>query len=282
MDIDDAPVGRILSRREILALFGAAGAGVLSAACSGSGSNANRSAATTADSGTSAPAAISAGGPPGATNAASATSTSSATATALPACVVVPELTEGPYFVDEKLNRSDIRTDSVTRDPRPGVPLVITFNVLSVNGSACAALPKADLDIWHCDAAGRYSDTGDMSASRPGEDWLRGYQPTDDLGVARFTTVYPGWYPGRAVHIHFKVRGTTPAGKTYEFTSQLFFDEATTDVVYVEQPYAARRTGRLKNDGDGIYRQSGGKTLMPVTKTADGYTGSFVIGIQGV
>src|SRR2546428_8296236 len=136
-------------------------------------------------------------------------------------CVLTAALTEGPYFVDEKLYRSDIRTDPVTGDVSEGVLLELTFNVARVANAACTPLTGAYLDVWHCDAGGVYSD---VSAAGAGEKFLRGYQITDASGAARFTTVYPGWYSGRAVHIHFKLRLFAGASTSYEFTSQFFFN----------------------------------------------------------
>ena len=119
------------------------------------------------------------------------------------ACVLTAALTEGPFFVDEKLNRADIRTDPGTGAVAAGVPLALTFNVSRVANNACTPLTGAYLDVWHCDATGIYSDVDGSS-----QKFLRGYQVTDANGVARFTTIYPGWYRGRAVHIHFKLRPT--------------------------------------------------------------------------
>ena len=99
MDNDDAQIGRILSRREVLALFGGSSVALL-AACAPGGALASPSPTATAQQTSAA--------------AATATATSSAAATALPSCIVRPALTEGPYFIDEKLNRSDIRSDPAT------------------------------------------------------------------------------------------------------------------------------------------------------------------------
>lgn len=107
---------------------------------------------------------------------------------------------------------------------------------------------------------------------------MRGYQVTDANGVVKFTTIYPGWYQGRAVHIHFKIRTTTPANS--EFTSQWFFDENLTDQVHAQQPYAAKGQGRLRNSGDGIYQQSGGQTVLNVVRSGQGYAATFDIGLQ--
>src|SRR5256885_5362935 len=143
------------------------------------------------------------------------------------ACVLDPTLTRGPFWVDERLSRSDIRSDTNGRaspNPRPGVPLALRFAVSSFGASTCAPLAGALVDIWHCDAAGIYSDVQGTSA---GQNFLRGYQTTDASGVASFATIYPGWYTGRAVHIHVKVRLVDPAQKgTTEATTQIFFDDA--------------------------------------------------------
>jgi protocatechuate 3,4-dioxygenase beta subunit len=194
--------------------------------------------------------------------------------------VVVPELTEGPYFVDERLDRSDIRTDSVTGTVSDGARLDLSWEVTRVDGSACTPFAGAMVDVWHCDAAGVYSDVQDPGFSSEGQDFLRGYQLTDSAGRATFTTIYPGWYDGRAVHIHFKIRTDPDQSSGTEFTSQLFFDDAFTDTVYAAEPYAARGTRTLLNAQDGIYQQSGGQTLVTVTPTADGYAGTFAVGVR--
>src|SRR3989442_7979665 len=152
-------------------------------------------------------------------------------------CVVRPQLTEGPYFVDERLNRSDIRTDPSTNAVSAGLPLALRFNVGRMSGGTCFPLAGAYVDIWHCDAAGSYSDVRDAGFDTRGQKYLRGYQVTDSGGSAQFQTIYPGWYSGRAVHIHFKIRLFTGAVATYEFTSQLFCDDAFTDQVYKQAPY---------------------------------------------
>ncbi len=163
----------------------------------------------------------------------------------MPACVARPALTEGPYFVDEKLNRSDIRSDPSDGSVRQGALLALTFRVSQLT-NACAPLGGASVDVWHCDAAGVYSDVSDPGFSTVGKKFLRGYQVTDSSGVAKFTTIYPGWYQGRAVHIHFKIRSHTGSGSAYEFTSQLFFDDNITDQVYTQAPYSAKRTAHAQ------------------------------------
>ena len=253
-DSDDMPIGRILSRREILALLGGSGAALLAACAPG----ALASPSSTAAQQTSA----------AATTAAAAASSQAA----LPSCIVRPAVTEGPYFVDEKLNRSDIRSDPSTGAVKDGAQFALTFLVSRVTGSACAALSGATVDVWHCDALGVYSDATDPSFNTKGQKFLRGYQTTDGSGKAQFTTIYPGWYQGRAVHIHFKIRTTTS-----EFTSQLFFDDALNTQVFAQSPYSQKGTqGIMRNAADGIYNS---QLLLTVAKNGNAYAATFTIGL---
>lgn len=197
-----------------------------------------------------------------------------------PACVVTPQLTEGPYFVDERLFRTDIRSDPSTGIVKEGVPLRLVFQVLDMTDGACTPLTGAVVDVWHCDALGVYSDVVDPGFSTKGQRWLRGAQYTDEDGTAEFLTIYPGWYQGRAVHVHFKVRTDPAADRGYEFTSQLFFDEAVTDLVHAQQPYVAKGRRTLRNEDDGIYRESGGQTLVVPTAEGEGYHVSFAVGVD--
>ena len=124
------------------------------------------------------------------------------------------------------------------------------------------------------------SGTTPTSANESGHDFLRGYQQTDADGKATFTTIYPGWYQGRAVHIHFKIRTDAAATSGFEFTSQLFFDDALNANVYSQGVYAAKGAPDVKNASDGIYQQSQGMTLLNVQPDGDGYAATFEIAIQ--
>lgn len=196
-------------------------------------------------------------------------------------CVLTAALTEGPYFVDEKLLRSDIRTDPTTGTVSAGTPLSLQFNVARLANSACTPLTGAYLDVWHADATGVYSDEGVNGTS--GKKFLRGYQLTDANGQASFTTIYPGWYQGRAVHIHFKLRLYAGSTKSYEFTSQFFFDDALTDSVYGSSPYSSRSARDTRNASDGIYNsltaaQKAALTLS-TTANATGYAGVITLDV---
>ena len=252
IDDDDLPVGRVLSRREVLALFGVSGTAVVAASLG---------ARVVAQDGSAAPAA-------------------SGLPADLPSCIVKPELTEGPYYVDTQLERSDIRSDPATGVLSEGLPLAITFLVSSIDGSACGAFEGALVDVWHCDAQGIYSGVQDPRFDTSDRAFLRGYQITDASGAATFQTIYPGWYSGRAVHIHFMIRTDPDDARGLEFTSQLFFDDALSASVYAEPPYASKGTPDVPNESDGIYQQGGDQLLLDAQPAAEGLAAVFPIGIQ--
>jgi protocatechuate 3,4-dioxygenase beta subunit len=195
-------------------------------------------------------------------------------------CVARPALTEGPFFVDDRLERSDIRPDPADGSVPPGAPLGLTLRVSRLRAGACVPLAAAMVDLWHCDALGVYSDVAGPGGGTKGKRFLRGYQLTDGAGLVRFITIYPGWYPGRAVHIHFKVRSAAGGGRAHEFTSQLFFDDALTDRVHARPPYAGRGLKRVRNSGDGIFRDAGAQLMLAVTPGGPGYASSFDLALE--
>lgn len=198
----------------------------------------------------------------------------------IPSCLVRPEQTEGPYFVDERLNRSDIRSDPTTGQVKPGTPLALTLHIFRLGSGDCQPLAGAQVDLWHCDALGVYSDVRDAGFNTVGQKFLRGYQITDTRGEAKFVTIYPGWYAGRTVHIHMKVRTAHAAERHLEFTSQMYFDDGLTDRVYADQPYASKGRRNARNQDDRIFRRGGDQLMLAPTTTADGYAATFGIGLQ--
>jgi protocatechuate 3,4-dioxygenase beta subunit len=265
---DDIPVGRILSRKEMLGLLMGASA-VLLAGCDAlptalsqiSNSSSSSSASQT-----------------------NASSTSATSSTSQLACIVTPELTEGPYFVDEKLNRADIRSDPNTGAVKEGALLRLTINVSEVVSGSCSPYAGAYVDVWHCDALGTYSDVVDNAQgfNTKGQQFLRGYQVTDTNGKVEFTTIYPGWYEGRAVHIHFKIRNALNATQAHTFTSQLFFDDSITDTVQAQSPYSSKGQRTMRNSADNIYQQGGSQMLLKPVKEGDAYIASIAIGVNKV
>jgi len=242
MTNDDAPVGRLLSRREAVAILGATSAVWLV----GGGILPRRANAR----------------PHGLS------------------CIARPEQMEGPYFVDEKLNRTDIRSDPSNGRMKAGAPLALTMLVSRVAANECRPIPGAQVDLWQCDAGGIYSDVQDPQFNTVGQKYLRGFQTTDARGAVRFLTVYPGWYPGRTVHLHFKIRTDPKAQRGYDFTSQLYFDDALTDRVHASEPYVSRGKRDARNRDDEIFRRGGDQLMLDVTQSGGTYSASFAIGLQ--
>jgi len=194
--------------------------------------------------------------------------------------MVRPEQTEGPYFVDERLNRSDIRSDPTNGQVKAGTPLALTLAISRIIAGDCEPLADAHVDIWHCDARGVYSDVKDPSFNTVGQKFLRGYQITDAHGEVRFLTIYPGWYQGRTVHIHVKVRTAPQTKRSFEFTSQMYFDDTLSERVYADAPYATKGKRTARNQDDRIFRRGGEQLMLAPMPTADGYVATFAIGLQ--
>ncbi len=192
-------------------------------------------------------------------------------------CIVRPEQTEGPYFIDERLRRTDIRSDPTSGKVAVGTPFAITFQVMNLKAGDCLPLPNAQIDIWHCDASGVYSDVQDPGFDTTGQQFLRGYQITDTQGIAQFQTIYPGWYPIRTVHIHFKIRTAPVARRSYEFTSQVYFPDDLTDRVHAALPYSSNGRRRIRNHHDFIFRAGGDRLMLEPSEANNGYTATFPI-----
>jgi len=148
-------------------------------------------------------------------------------------CTQTAEQTEGPFYFDVDRVRSDIRED------RRGSTLRLGVRVR--DAAECEPIQNAVVDIWHCDAKGSYSE--------PGETYLRGAQVTTPEGIVEFTTVYPGWYPGRTVHIHAKVH----LDKQTVLTTQFYFDDTVSAHVFVDDPYSGESNRDGFNETDGLY-----------------------------
>jgi protocatechuate 3,4-dioxygenase beta subunit len=189
-----------------------------------------------------------------------------AVASGLVSCVLSPEMTEGPYYVEGDKVRRDIT------EGKAGVPLALRLTV--VNASSCKPIKGAAVDIWHTDAGGVYS--GVSAQSTEALTFMRGIQRTDKNGLAIFRTIYPGWYMGRTVHVHLKVY---LGGQTVH-TGQLFFSDALTDLVYRRSPYSQRGSRDTRNATDSIYRNGGKRSLLKLAKSGSGYVGSITMGVM--
>lgn len=198
-----------------------------------------------------------------------------------------PQQIEGPYFVDDMPNRSDIRSDPSDGSVQEGVPLSLVLHVYDVDNGSCIPLSGAQVDIWHANSQGVYS--GVQDAGTGGMMYLRGYQLTDDNGTVRFTTVYPGWYEGRAIHIHVKVRTFEGSEKTLEWTSQFYLNNSISEQVHTQPPYSDHGLPEVTNEEDMIYRgassdglvqsNTGERLMLNLIRGADeqSYLGTFNI-----
>jgi protocatechuate 3,4-dioxygenase beta subunit len=186
-----------------------------------------------------------------------------AVASGLVACVLAPEQTEGPFYLDDQKLRRNIT------EGKPGVPLTLRLSVLDI--STCRPIRGALVDVWHCDDAGAYSGVRGVSGS-----FLRGVQRTDVKGVADFRTVYPGWYPGRTVHVHVMVH----VGGSVVHTGQLYFPDSLTDTVYRRAPYNRRPGRSTRNAADSVYVNGGRRSTLKVRRSGTGYVGSIAMGVQ--
>ncbi|HEY5725087.1 MAG TPA: hypothetical protein VIX40_03955, partial [Methylomirabilota bacterium] len=154
-------------------------------------------------------------------------------------------------------------------------PLLLRVQV--VGAEDCAAFANARVDVWHCDSAGQYS--GYDSERSAGETFLRGTQRADAQGVVSFATIYPGWYEGRATHIHCKA--TAADGR--EVATQFYFPEEVTEAVHRESAYGGPRRGRrVANSDDGLFRGSGGgeATMLALKRAATGFEGAIVVAMD--
>jgi protocatechuate 3,4-dioxygenase beta subunit len=256
-----APNPRGFTRRGALVAVGGLGLTALLAACgrTGSSSTATTGSGSSSSSGAS-------------TSAASGATTTAAAGTV----VLAPEMTEGPYYLDLDLVRSDIRED------REGAALALTLAVIDVD--AGTPVSGAAVDIWHCDANGLYSGFVSQSAGANGATdlsddgtFLRGTQLSDADGNVTFTTIYPGWYRGRTVHIHVKAHVN---GREIH-TGQLFFDDSFTDDVFAStEPYSSRGERDLRNEDDNIYLGGGDKSTLTVARDGDTYSTTLAMGVS--
>ena len=252
-----------LTRRRLLALGGTfAGGAVLLAACGGDDDDATSTtddatattdgASGTTDAGASTDASA-------ATDAAAATTdatTSSTAATGTPAdtvftaadfaalgtCLVLPDLTQGPFPTIDQIERRDIT------EGHAGLPLRVGVQVVD---ESCVPIPGATVEIWHCDIDGDYSAYADGYTDDDdgeGTTFLRGSQVANADGIVEFQTVYPGWYAGRAVHIHAKVH----IDDATVLTTQFLFDDALNSEVMATEPYAPFGEPNTTNEQDGV------------------------------
>jgi protocatechuate 3,4-dioxygenase beta subunit len=258
--VPDQDTPHQITRREVLGLVGGLGLALVPA-CSPESESPMAAGSSEATSGTAAATApATAGG---------------GTAT----CTLASEVTQGPYWLTDHPEAANLVQD------RQGVPLALTLTVVD---TACRPMGGAKVDIWHCDANGDYAGVGggtgggppggggpDAAATRTSsENWLQGYQTAGADGSVTFNTIYPGWYSGRAVHIHLKVF----VGGNDIHTGQLFFPDELSKAVFANSPY--RGDPDVLNSADSIFRSAGSAALLAPTKSGPGYATSAQLVVQ--
>jgi protocatechuate 3,4-dioxygenase beta subunit len=209
-----------------------------------------------------------------------------------------PQQTEGPYFVAGMPNRSDIRSDPSDGSVQQGIPLHLVIHVYKINDKgnnstpadaaavSCMPFKRAQVDIWHANPQGLYSGISQIGTE--GKAYLRGYQTTDNNGTAKFDTIYPGWYQGRAIHIHVMVRAFDGgSNETFHWTSQMYLNNSINEKVHTQIPYSKHGLPPMTNEQDGIYTgpstdklvqsNAGQHLMLNLTKDKQGYIGTFDI-----
>ena len=198
----------------------------------------------------------------------------------------LPQQTEGPYFVDGMPNRSDITSDTSNGVTQEGINLSLTVHVYGIDNGSCIPIKGAKVDVWHANSTGVYSAVGEMDTL--GSNFLRGNQITDDNGTVKFSTIYPGWYPGRAIHVHDKIRIGNESQNNLEWTSQIYFNDSLNEEIHKNTPYSNHGNPQTPNERDmiftgpstdGLFRSNSGKLLMMNTTKIgqNAYAGSINI-----
>jgi protocatechuate 3,4-dioxygenase beta subunit len=188
------------------------------------------------------------------------------------ACLLTPQSVEGPYYFDPKLERSEIT------EGHEGIPVKLKVQVI---GADCHAISNARVDVWHADAQGFYSgyenqgDSGNISTK--GQTFLRGTQFSNGAGEVLFTTIFPGWYPGRTTHIHFKVF----LDKNTVLTAQIYFPDALNEFIYANIPTYKRKFQRdTINANDFIAQEATRAAFASIKEESDHYLASLIVSVD--
>lgn len=222
----------------------------------------------------------------GATTGAASASTEASTSATSSVCVLNAEVTEGPYSLEGALVREDIRED------KEGFEVQYTFTVVDV-ADDCAPLADALVEIWHCDHLGEYSGFvgGNGHTEEDNGTFLRGGQLTDEDGECNITSIWPGHYVSRAVHVHMRVHtDVTLTDDSYTggeiiHTGQLFFDQDINTEIQATSPYTANTTQETLLEDDGIYDDGGASSgLLTLSAlgsgVSDGYKATLTVGVN--
>ena len=197
------------------------------------------------------------------------------------ACVATPAEMEGPYPLDLSQKQQFFRKD--IKEGKPGVPLTVTFKVINFNNK-CVPVANIRVDAWQCDADGLYSGHANQTGhNKPPQDlrgktFLRGIQLTDVNGEVTFETIYPGWYPGRAVHIHMNFFVNSKKA----FTTQAAFPDAQTKEVFSKNSIYGGQADTVNATDQGIFSDGVPYQLFTITpnSTTGGYDAFLLIALK--
>jgi len=208
------------------------------------------------------------------TDASSSTNPATPSTNPLSSCTVTASETAGPYpDITGMLNSTAFYRRDV-REGRSGLPLTVTMTIVNTN-AGCAAVAGLAVEVWQCDADGHYSEYAQSGYNGTGQTFLRGLQVTDGNGQVTFTTVYPGWYSGRATHIHVEIYRSGASVKT----TQIAFPEDVSHAVYQTSAYASHGQNSTTNATDNVFSDGTSTELATLTgDTANGYTATLTIG----
>lgn len=197
-----------------------------------------------------------------------------------PTCRLIPTATAGPFPLLAFLSTgAALRRD--IRESRPGVPLTLNIQLQNID-AGCAPVRNAVVYVWHCDRDGGYSGyNAGQNGDHRGATFLRGMQISDEQGRVSFSTIFPGWYPGRITHIHFQVYLRDAKGGRAAATSQLAFPEAVVRSVYATAAYPRGQNTTVRNIAeDGLFSEDGRYQTAAVTgSVAAGLVASLNVGI---
>lgn len=248
-----SPVNRRITRRNVLETLGLAGAAMVAACASSPTSASSTNNATT-----------------------TTTTTTTGTSSTTGSCVVAAEETAGPYpdRIGMISNQAFLRQDIT--EGKNGLALTLALTIVNVRQN-CAAVSNASVEIWQCDASGNYSEYAQPGYDGTGQTFLRGVQVTNSAGIATFRTIYPGWYMGRATHIHVQVFVNGAVVKT----TQVAFPESVTASVYRTGVYAAKGQSTTNNASDNVFSDGTQTEMATLTgDTTSGYTATLTVGVS--
>lgn len=182
-------------------------------------------------------------------------------------CTLICSTTEGPCTTETTIEREDVSEGYTGLPVRMGLRFV---------DEDCNPVVGASVQIWHTKLTGVYSGVTPSGMMCYGDEpdaedemFFRGSQTTDADGVVYFDTCFPGWYSGRAVHVHFQAQ----IDDSSWIVSQLLWDDAmVAEVFAAHAEYQGFGQPDTTNDTDNVIGGEDDKSpyLFDVQRMPDG------------